>query len=247
MEDEGMIPPPTPLSNEDSAADRTLNMQHCGRGAVVCPKDSFRPRHLPPHRRYAPPLLPEERVGVRRTVSGWGPAAEPRPLLASTSGCQPKAASREPSYGQIGALKLKTSVRVVRASRCVRLCRAEYRSMFVGKYRQTYRRLRTRLRHELCLSFHLDLNLNLNLNLHPLLYHALFAKSYESLLQQLFVALRMTLCRSKYLSLFLRKFRQMCIQLRSQLHRQMRRQLNSELYRELRERLHASLYNALFA
>ncbi len=63
----------------------------------------------------------------------------------------------------------------------------------------------------------------------------------------MFITLRVTLCRSKYLSLFVRKSRQVCIQLRAQLHRKVRRQLNSELNRELRERLHAALYDALFA
>jgi hypothetical protein len=80
-----------------------------------------------------------------------------------------------------------------------------YGSLFVRKYRQKHRRLRTRLYHEQCLSFHLDLNLDLNLN------------------PQLFVALRMTSCRSKYPPLFVRKFRQKSIQLRARLHRQVRR------------------------
>jgi hypothetical protein len=55
------------------------------------------------------------------------------------------------------------------------------------------------------------------------------------------------LCRSKYLSLFVRKFRKMCIQLRTPLRRQVRPQLNSELRRELREQLYAALYHALLA
>jgi hypothetical protein len=61
--------------------------------------------------------------------------------------------------------------------------------MFVGKYRQTYRRLRTRAYRQLHLSLYLDLDLNLNLSLNPLPYHALFAKSYQSLSRQLLAAL----------------------------------------------------------
>ena len=69
--------------------------------------------------------------------------------------------------------------------------------MYVGKYRPKYPALHVRLHRQLHLSLYLDLNLNLNLDLNPLLYRALFAKSYGSLLQQSLAALlgsKLTLC-----------------------------------------------------
>jgi len=61
------------------------------------------------------------------------------------------------------------------------------------------------------------------------------------------LTLKAQLCLSKYLSLFARKFRQMCIQLRTRLHRQARRQLNPALNLNLDLNLCPSLYHALFA
>jgi hypothetical protein len=60
-------------------------------------------------------------------------------------------------------------------------------------------------------------------------------------------ALKARLRRSKYHSLFVRKFRPMCIQLRARLHRQMRRQLNPALNLNLNLNLCLSLYHALHA
>jgi hypothetical protein len=108
-----------------------------------------------------------------------------------------------------------------------RLCLAKYRSLFATKFRQKCRRLSERLSHHACLSLHLNLNLYLN--------------------PQLSIALRAESCRSKYLPLFVTKYRQMCIQLRTRLHRQVCPQLNSELCRKLREQVYAALFAALFA
>jgi hypothetical protein len=124
------------------------------------------------------------------------------------------------AYAPIGAAMLNTSMRLTWNLRCARLGLAKYLSKFAAKFRSKYRRWRTRLYHELCLSFHLDLNLNLNLD--PNLNLDLNLNLNLNLNPQLFVALRMTSCRSKYPPLFVRKFRQKCIQLRARLHRQVR-------------------------
>jgi hypothetical protein len=116
---------------------------------------------------------------------------------------------------------------------------AKYPSLLVRKFLQKRRRLRTRLRHHLRLS----LRHNLNLNLYPDVDLYLDPNLNLSLP----VALRVTLCRSKYLSLFVKKFGQMCLQLRAQLHRKVRRQLDNELRRKLRAQLHAALFGALLA
>ena len=106
-------------------------------------------------------------------------------------------------HGAIDAATLNTSMRLIWNLRCVRLCLAKYTSKFAARLRSKDHRLCDRLCDHLCLSLRLDLYVNLN--------------------PWLFVALRMTSCRSKYLPLFIRKHRQRYRRLRHGLRRQVRR------------------------
>ena len=92
----------------------------------------------------------------------------------------------------------KTSVRVVWASRQVRLCLAKYPAKYVGKYRRKHRAPCIRLRRRLRSSRYLDLNRDLNPKPYVSLYRELLAKSHQSLLPQLFAELFGSMFDLKY-------------------------------------------------